>query len=126
MCAAFRVAADDDSLGAITRLPMRDLAQRVLFLDASRKQTRQRLDRTTAATAPELVTACRPRAKDEHKEHAFCDVPVQVRRTGREPTARTVPGKGGATQLRSEPRCRGPGPGRIDCSAWPERWVAAR
>ena len=55
VCAAFRVAPDDDSLRAITRLSMRDLAQRVLFLDTSREQTRQRLDRITAATAPDLL-----------------------------------------------------------------------
>ena len=55
VCSAFRVPADDDSLRAITRLAMRDLAQRVLFLDASRDRTRQRLERITAVTAPELL-----------------------------------------------------------------------
>ena len=36
VCSGFRVVADDDSLDAITRLSLRDLAQRILFLDASR------------------------------------------------------------------------------------------
>lgn len=40
VCAAFRVSPDDDSLRAISRLAMRDLAQRVLHLDAIREQTR--------------------------------------------------------------------------------------
>jgi transposase len=54
-CAAFRVAADDDTLLAITRLALRELAQRVLMLDEQLAQIRQRLQRITAATAPELV-----------------------------------------------------------------------
>ena len=32
-CARFRIAADDDSLKAMTRLALRELAQRVLHLD---------------------------------------------------------------------------------------------
>ena len=33
-CAAFRIRADDDSLAAITRLTLRELAARIAFLDA--------------------------------------------------------------------------------------------
>jgi transposase len=54
-CAAFRVAADDDTLPGITRFAMRELAQRVLDLDQRREQVRSRLDRITAIVAPELV-----------------------------------------------------------------------
>jgi transposase len=55
VCSRFRIAADDDSLNGITRLSLRELAQRILFLDASREQTRRRLDRITHAAAPELL-----------------------------------------------------------------------
>ena len=55
VCAGLRVAADDDSLGGITRLSLRELAQRILFFDASREQTRRRLDRITRALAPDLL-----------------------------------------------------------------------
>jgi transposase len=54
-CAAFRIAADDDSLPGITRLALRELAQRVLLFDEQLKQIRVRLDRITTATAPDLV-----------------------------------------------------------------------
>jgi transposase len=54
-CAAFRVRADDDSLAAISRLAMRELAQRVLLLDAQMKTVADRMRRITTATAPELV-----------------------------------------------------------------------
>ncbi len=54
-CAAFRIAADDDTLPAITRLALRELAQRVLLLDEQLAQVRRRLQRITAATAPDLV-----------------------------------------------------------------------
>ena len=54
-CAAFRVAADDDSLLAITRLSMRELARRVLQFDGELKAVRTRLERITAATAPDLI-----------------------------------------------------------------------
>ncbi len=54
-CAAFRVAADDDSLAAITRLSMRQLARRVLLLDDELKTIRTRLQRITATTAPDLI-----------------------------------------------------------------------
>ncbi len=55
VCSGFRISADDDSLNAITRLSLRDLAQRILFLDASREQTRCRLDRITSELAPDLL-----------------------------------------------------------------------
>jgi transposase len=54
-CAAFRVAAKDDSVSAITRLTLRDLAQRVLFLDERLDLVVERLRRITTATAPALV-----------------------------------------------------------------------
>ena len=54
-CAAFRVRADDDSLAAISRLAMRELAQRVLLLDAQTKTVTERMRRITTAIAPELV-----------------------------------------------------------------------
>jgi len=55
VCSHFRVAADDDSLGGIIRLSLRELAQRILFFDASREQIRRRLNRITQALAPELL-----------------------------------------------------------------------
>lgn len=54
-CASFRVAADDDSLIAIVRLSLRELAQRVLQLEAQLKTMIARLHRITKNTAPELV-----------------------------------------------------------------------
>jgi transposase len=54
-CAAFRVAAGDDSLEAITRLALRELARRVLQLDEQLRTVRARLQRITAATAPDLI-----------------------------------------------------------------------
>lgn len=54
-CAAFRVAADDDTLNAITRFALRELAQRILDLDQRREQVRARLHRITAVIAPQLV-----------------------------------------------------------------------
>ena len=54
-CAAFRVAADDDSLAGITRLTLRELAHRVEFLDAQIKSTVVRLKRITEQLAPDLV-----------------------------------------------------------------------
>jgi len=54
-CAGFRVRADDDSLVAISRLAMRELAQRVLTLDTQHKTATDRMRRITTATAPELV-----------------------------------------------------------------------
>lgn len=54
-CAAFRIAADDDSLSAIVRLALRELAQRVQQLQAQLKTVVARLHRITKATAPDLV-----------------------------------------------------------------------
>ena len=55
VCAAFRIASDDDTIAGITRLALRDLAQRVLFLDERLDQVDQRLRRSTTAAAPALV-----------------------------------------------------------------------
>lgn len=55
VCSGFRIAAEDDSLNGITRLSLRDLAQRILFLDASREQTKDRIDRITKNLAPDLL-----------------------------------------------------------------------
>jgi transposase len=54
-CAAFRVRPDDDSLIAVTRLALRELAQRVHHLDEQLDRTSVRLGRITSAVAPELV-----------------------------------------------------------------------
>jgi hypothetical protein len=54
-CAAFRVRADDDSLVAITRLTMRELADRVLLLDQQHKTVIDRMRPITTTTAPDLV-----------------------------------------------------------------------
>jgi transposase len=54
-CAAFRVRSDDDSLPAIVRLSMRELAQRVQHLDAQLETVVRRLHRITKTVAPELV-----------------------------------------------------------------------
>jgi transposase len=54
-CAAFRIAADDDSLQAMTRLALRELAQRVLHLDEQLAAVTKRLHRITADIAPKLV-----------------------------------------------------------------------
>ena len=54
-CAAFRIATDDDTLPAVTRLALRELARRVLQLDEQLKTVRARLQRITAATAPDLI-----------------------------------------------------------------------
>lgn len=54
-CAAFRVRADDDSLAAVTRLAMRELAQRIQMLDEQLMRTKVRLNRITTAVAPDLV-----------------------------------------------------------------------
>lgn len=54
-CAAFRIPAGDDSLAAITRLTLRDLAQRVLFLDERLGLVQTRLRRITSKVAPQLV-----------------------------------------------------------------------
>ena len=54
-CAMFRVRVDDDSLAAVTRLAMRELAQRIQLLDEQLARTKVRLRRITTAVAPELV-----------------------------------------------------------------------
>jgi transposase len=54
-CAAFRIRPDDDSLPAMTRLALRELAQRVLHLDGQLADVTARLGRITTAIAPELV-----------------------------------------------------------------------
>ena len=54
-CADFRIKADDDSLQSMTRLALRELAQRVLHLDEQLKLVSTRLRRITAAVAPQLV-----------------------------------------------------------------------
>ena len=54
-CSAFRVAADDDTLAAMTRFALRDLAQRIKFLDERLNQVQRRLRRITVTVAPQLV-----------------------------------------------------------------------
>ena len=54
-CAAFRVAADDDSLAGIIRLTLRELAARVAFLDTQIKHAVVHLQRITEHVAPDLV-----------------------------------------------------------------------
>ena len=54
-CAGFRVAADDDSLAAITRFALRELAQRVRYLDDRLGEVRLRLKRITEQVAPALT-----------------------------------------------------------------------
>jgi transposase len=54
-CAAFRVRSDDDSVRAIVRLSMRELAQRVQHLDTQLETVVRRLHRITKTVAPELV-----------------------------------------------------------------------
>jgi len=54
-CAAFRVDADDDSLAAVTRFGLRELAQRALFLADRLEQVKLRLKRITEQVAPALT-----------------------------------------------------------------------
>lgn len=54
-CAAFRVRGDDDSVSAMTRLALRELARRVHYLDEQIDQCVQRISRITAARAPRLL-----------------------------------------------------------------------
>jgi transposase len=54
-CAGFRVRADDDTVPAITRLAMRELAQRVQMLTHELDSLNMRLRRITTSTAPDLV-----------------------------------------------------------------------
>ncbi len=51
-CAAFRVNTDDDSLAAVTRFALRELAQRALFLAERLEQVKLRLKRITEQIAP--------------------------------------------------------------------------
>ena len=53
-CAAFRVSIDDDSLAAILRFGLRELAQRALFLADRLEQVKLRLKRITERVAPAL------------------------------------------------------------------------
>lgn len=54
-CSAFRIKPDDDSLPAVVRLSMRELAQRVQQLDTQLATVVRRLHRITKAIAPDLV-----------------------------------------------------------------------
>ncbi len=54
-CAAFRVSADDDSLAAVTRFALRELAQRALYLAEQLEQVKLRLKRITEQVAPALT-----------------------------------------------------------------------
>lgn len=55
-CMAFRVRADDDSLAAIIRFTLRELAHRVAHLDGQLERIMQRISRITTELAPELLT----------------------------------------------------------------------
>ena len=55
LCRGFRVRTDDDTLTGITRLTMRDFAQRIAFLDEQLKTTTVRLQRLVTKIAPDLV-----------------------------------------------------------------------
>jgi transposase len=54
-CAAFRVRAEDDGLATVTRLALRELAQRIQLLDEQLARTNSRLARITSTVAPQLV-----------------------------------------------------------------------
>jgi len=54
-CSAFRIGEDDDSLQGVTRLALRELAQRVAYLDGQLARAKKRLARITTAAAPELL-----------------------------------------------------------------------
>jgi len=54
-CAAFRIGADDDSLAAVTRFALCELAQRALFLAERLEQVKLRLKRITEQVAPALT-----------------------------------------------------------------------
>jgi transposase len=54
-CAAFRVRADDDSVSSVTRLALRELAQRIQLLDEQIARIKTRLARITTSVAPQLV-----------------------------------------------------------------------
>lgn len=54
-CAAFRIRAEDDTMAAVTRFSLRELAHRVAHLGAQIEQTMRRIDRLTTALAPRLL-----------------------------------------------------------------------
>jgi transposase len=54
-CAGFRVRSDDDTLSAILRLSMRELAQRIAVLEEQNRTLTTRMRRITTELAPELV-----------------------------------------------------------------------
>jgi transposase len=54
-CASFRVRADDDSLNAIIRLSMHELARRIQLLEDQNRTLITRMRRITTELAPELV-----------------------------------------------------------------------
>jgi len=54
-CMAFRIRAEDDSLAAIIRFSLRELAHRVTHLDDQLKRTTLRITRLTQALAPQLL-----------------------------------------------------------------------
>ena len=56
-CAAFRIPTDDDSLARITRLALRELAQRIALLREQLQRLRVRLERIARTAAPELIAA---------------------------------------------------------------------
>ena len=55
ICSTFRVRADDDTLAGIARLSMRELAQRVQFLDQQNRSVTARIRRIATAVAPVLL-----------------------------------------------------------------------
>ncbi|MCW2777846.1 MAG: family transposase, partial [Frankiales bacterium] len=55
-CAGFRVRADDDTVAAITRLTLRELAHRIAFLDDQLKTATTRLQRLASSFAPDLIS----------------------------------------------------------------------
>jgi transposase len=54
-CAAFRIRSDDDSMTAMTRLSLRELAQRVQYLDQQLSRCELRITRLTTELAPRLL-----------------------------------------------------------------------
>ena len=54
-CAAFRVNTDDDSLAAVTRFALRELAQRALLLAERLERVKLKLKRITEQIAPALT-----------------------------------------------------------------------
>ena len=54
-CVAFRIRADDDSLPAMNRLALLELAQRIVHLDAQLDALTTRLARITNHVVPALV-----------------------------------------------------------------------